>query len=460
MEDPEALGEPEAAQDPPTDGVEELQANAGEPAAEEAPAAVEEPGATEEPDFSAPAAAQEPSSLAEQPAGSEEAVAAEEAPAAEQVESAEPGLEEAAAPNPEAPPEAEVGHPGRADESAPESAPAAEEAPAAAEEPEAAPAESAAARDESAAPEKAQAADESVPKAETAAPSPDEAPAEPTEAAPQKDESAPRPATGGSQAEAAAATAAAGSDLNSSLVPESELAMSGVHDTMSASGQTQHEDDSMMSSGMHGDLGSSVLMGSVLPMTPPEPGSGSMPIAPAGLGGDYDAGAFQQAPDLEVQHPYSFLPLTHILSLESFKRNNIAYIEDDVLVTSAGNAVVFIHLADMSQRYLAGLDGGGIGAFAVHPSRKFLAVAEKCRRRAPNVYIYQYPSLKLCKVLRNGTEQAYAALAFNDRGDTLGAVGGFSRLSVHAVELAGGGHRAALQGLLTGRVHREVLTLL
>ncbi len=48
-----------------------------------------------------------------------------------------------------------------------------------------------------------------------------------------------------------------------------------------------------------------------------------------------------------------------------------------------------------------------MGAVAVHPSRKFLAVAEDCRTRSPNIYVYSYPDLKLRRVLQNGTERAY-----------------------------------------------------
>lgn len=47
---------------------------------------------------------------------------------------------------------------------------------------------------------------------------------------------------------------------------------------------------------------------------------------------------------------------------------------------------------------MPGLDGGGIGAIAVHPSRSFLAVAEKCKHRSPNVYVYKYPDLSLHRV--------------------------------------------------------------
>ena len=43
----------------------------------------------------------------------------------------------------------------------------------------------------------------------------------------------------------------------------------------------------------------------------------------------------------------------------------------------------------------------------------------------PHVYIYDYPTLKLKKVLRGGTEAAYTAVAFNDKGNMLATVGSF-----------------------------------
>jgi hypothetical protein len=46
----------------------------------------------------------------------------------------------------------------------------------------------------------------------------------------------------------------------------------------------------------------------------------------------------------------------------------------------------------------------------VHPSRKFFAVAEK--GNAPNINIYEFPSLKLYRILRGGTEAAYSFVDF------------------------------------------------
>ena len=43
----------------------------------------------------------------------------------------------------------------------------------------------------------------------------------------------------------------------------------------------------------------------------------------------------------------------------------------------------------------------------------YLAVAEKCVDREPNVYIYEWPSLKLYRILRKGTEKGYACVQFS-----------------------------------------------
>lgn len=75
------------------------------------------------------------------------------------------------------------------------------------------------------------------------------------------------------------------------------------------------------------------------------------------------------------------------------------------------------------QRFLRGRDGGGIGALAVHPERRFFAVGEACRTGPPHVYVYEYPSLRLVQALPNGTERAYSALCFGPDGTVLAGVG-------------------------------------
>eukprot|EP00201_Polytomella_parva_P017068 CAMPEP_0175055168 /NCGR_PEP_ID=MMETSP0052_2-20121109/9925_1 /TAXON_ID=51329 ORGANISM="Polytomella parva, Strain SAG 63-3" /NCGR_SAMPLE_ID=MMETSP0052_2 /ASSEMBLY_ACC=CAM_ASM_000194 /LENGTH=855 /DNA_ID=CAMNT_0016319973 /DNA_START=59 /DNA_END=2623 /DNA_ORIENTATION=- len=123
--------------------------------------------------------------------------------------------------------------------------------------------------------------------------------------------------------------------------------------------------------------------------------------------------------------PNDSVRLIHMLGLDAYHRNNISFIESDVIITAVGNAVVFLDLRTLEMRYSMGVDGGGIGAIAVHPLGKMYAVAEKCRTRAPNIYLYDYPSHRLVKVMRCGTDRAYAALAFEKSGDMLASVGSF-----------------------------------
>lgn len=59
----------------------------------------------------------------------------------------------------------------------------------------------------------------------------------------------------------------------------------------------------------------------------------------------------------------------------------------------------------------SGRDEDGIGSIAVHPERKQFAVAEK--GISPNIYIYEYPSFKLYRILQKGTELRYNHCEFS-----------------------------------------------
>ncbi|RLN46242.1 hypothetical protein BBJ29_006603 [Phytophthora kernoviae] len=101
-----------------------------------------------------------------------------------------------------------------------------------------------------------------------------------------------------------------------------------------------------------------------------------------------------------------------------------------VLLTAAGNTVQLLKMAPqvarsgssvLHRRYIFGFGGSGIGSLAVHPSGEFFAVGEKGVK--PNISIYRYPQVSVFRVLRHGTECAYASVAFSKDGDTLASVG-------------------------------------
>jgi len=52
----------------------------------------------------------------------------------------------------------------------------------------------------------------------------------------------------------------------------------------------------------------------------------------------------------------------------------------------------------------------------------FFAIAEKVEND-PFIYIYEYPSCQLYRILRNGSVKGYNAICFNNEGTRLASVG-------------------------------------
>ena len=77
---------------------------------------------------------------------------------------------------------------------------------------------------------------------------------------------------------------------------------------------------------------------------------------------------------------------------------------ENTLLYCAGPVAVILNTSTHERVYVPSLDGGGVGAVTVHPSLKYFAVGERCSHRAPNIYIYEFPSLEIYRVLREGTE--------------------------------------------------------
>ena len=112
--------------------------------------------------------------------------------------------------------------------------------------------------------------------------------------------------------------------------------------------------------------------------------------------------------------------LYHTFGQDFTRRNNINLIEEDKIIYASGGNVVVETLSTHEKDFLLGIDEGGVGAIAVHPSKKLFAVG--CKGVQPNIYIYSYPEMKIQKILRNGAERGYSCLAFNKAGDELASV--------------------------------------
>ncbi|XP_039600046.1 cilia- and flagella-associated protein 44 isoform X3 [Polypterus senegalus] len=123
----------------------------------------------------------------------------------------------------------------------------------------------------------------------------------------------------------------------------------------------------------------------------------------------------------ESEIPQSLLHITHSFGYDCTKRGNLQLLDDSTLMFVAGNLVVILNLKTKEQKYLRSSSGGGIATVVVHPSKMYFAVAEK--GIMPNIIVYEYPSLRPYRILREGTEEAYSSVAFNNSGFLLASVG-------------------------------------
>ncbi|XP_066455410.1 cilia- and flagella-associated protein 44 isoform X2 [Eleutherodactylus coqui] len=136
---------------------------------------------------------------------------------------------------------------------------------------------------------------------------------------------------------------------------------------------------------------------------------------------DYDTICSQPyiSPDSGI--PSGVLRLLYSFGYDCTKRANLHLLDDQTLLFVAGAMVIILGLKTHEQQYLRSSSGQGIGAVAVHPNRSYFAVAEKGHK--PNIILYEFPSLKPHRILRGGTEEAYAFIDFNTSGTLLASVG-------------------------------------
>ena len=63
------------------------------------------------------------------------------------------------------------------------------------------------------------------------------------------------------------------------------------------------------------------------------------------------------------------LALHHTFGVDTTKRGNLYMIENEKIIYATSNAVVFEDVKSGTKKFLMGIDEGGVGCVAVHPSR-------------------------------------------------------------------------------------------
>ncbi|XP_074187951.1 cilia- and flagella-associated protein 44 isoform X2 [Rhinolophus sinicus] len=124
-------------------------------------------------------------------------------------------------------------------------------------------------------------------------------------------------------------------------------------------------------------------------------------------------------PDSNI--PLDLLTLVHSFGYDCRRRANLQLPDSNTVMYIAGNQLILLNLKTKEQMYLRSSSGRGIGVIGVHPDKMYVAVAEK--GVSPKIIIYEYPSLRPYRILRDGTDLAYAYVDFNNSGTLLASVG-------------------------------------
>lgn len=119
--------------------------------------------------------------------------------------------------------------------------------------------------------------------------------------------------------------------------------------------------------------------------------------------------------------PQSLAKYHWCAGFDSLKKNNLHILSEDKILFAIGSTYHVYDINTREDKIFFSKDGDGIGALAVHPNKTYFAVGEK--GESPNVYIYEFPSYKLYRILRKGTEKMFACMAWSGSGKMIATVG-------------------------------------
>lgn len=113
----------------------------------------------------------------------------------------------------------------------------------------------------------------------------------------------------------------------------------------------------------------------------------------------------------------------NFIGVNSDKRQNFLFIDEETFVYYSGLIFGVSSIATKTNKIFPSIDGGGIGAIAVHTEKQIVAVGEKGRN--PNIYIYSHPIYEIIATLSGGTERGYSSISFSKNSDKLISVGNY-----------------------------------
>lgn len=129
------------------------------------------------------------------------------------------------------------------------------------------------------------------------------------------------------------------------------------------------------------------------------------------------------SPNANQTEESKIIHLENCYGFDVRKRHNVHFVKSDVMVSVLGNGLLFFELNSDRSWTWHGLREGNLGAVAIHPTEPYLAVAES-NVDGPLIYILQSQTMRVYRILRDGTSRQFTDLAFSHNGNKLASVGG------------------------------------
>ena len=132
---------------------------------------------------------------------------------------------------------------------------------------------------------------------------------------------------------------------------------------------------------------------------------------------------YQEKEIKDIDLPNKLSRLYEILGQDAHKRYNCFFLNEKEILMAVANTFQIFNIETKARKIFPSTEVGGIGAVTIHPTEPIFAIGE-CGN-FPNIYVYKYENenVKLYRILRKGTEQAYSALSFYAKGELLASVG-------------------------------------
>ncbi|XP_023287600.1 uncharacterized protein LOC105700070 isoform X2 [Orussus abietinus] len=120
--------------------------------------------------------------------------------------------------------------------------------------------------------------------------------------------------------------------------------------------------------------------------------------------------------------PIDFLEFHHSYAYDCRKYFNLCVADPNTLIFASGNLIHFFNVIEGTVWFRRCSTGGGIGHIVKNPMLNHIAVGENGVN--PPIIIYEWPSMEIVTILRNGTTRSYSHLAYRPDGLLMVSQGG------------------------------------